>query len=200
MWGFFISSYEAVFDSSWVKLLLLFSKDCIFVIGKKTGQKRLRVKTADVLAELQGKFEEYLEQHELQKTKTRFKILENLLGFEREFDVEDVNQKMEASNYHVSKVTIYTTLDILTKAGILFRMARTSGAVYVLSHHCEGKALLFCAECGRINYTKDKLCRQVQKFSPKRYRKIQSFLVTMGMCTECCRKEKAIERKRVTKK
>ncbi len=146
----------------------------------------------------------YLGQQGLQKSLTRVRILEalcsELLREKPFFDVEDVFVYMASIRQPVSRATIYTTLDHFCQAGILFRMARSVGAIFLFSYKCKGHILLFCAECGKLSFRKETLSKEVERLTLRGGRKIQNYLVTMCVCSECCKRQKARERNKQKKK
>lgn len=152
------------------------------------------------LAELEKKMNDYLTSRDLKPTRGRSMILRTLYAYEKSFDAETLYQKMKEERYAVSRSTIYTTLDLLCCCGILVRLAKSSGAIYLHAWRCLDKVLLFCAECGRVNYYKQEdVCQTVQRFTPRRYKKIVNIVMTIGSCTECSKRQKAAERKRLTR-
>lgn len=95
------------------------------------------------------KFQKYLVEHGLRKTPERFEILKFAERCEGHFDVDMLYEMLETHGYHVSKATVYSTLELLCGAGIVRKLlfdthvARYEKASMIHSH-------FVCLECGSI--------------------------------------------------
>ena len=79
-----------------------------------TKQKELNIATIkDVL-------KQYLQDKGFRNTPERYTILEEIYNMEHHFNVDDLYLLMMQKKYHVSKATIYNTIEIFLDAG-LFR-------------------------------------------------------------------------------
>lgn len=73
-------------------------------------------KTKDEVREL---FTAYLEKNKQRKTPERYAILDEIYTHKEHFDVDDLYIKMKNRNYHVSRATVYNTLDLLVDSGLV---------------------------------------------------------------------------------
>jgi Fur family ferric uptake transcriptional regulator len=64
-------------------------------------------------------FTAYLEKNKQRKTPERYAILDEIYSQKIHFDVDDLYIKMKLRNYHVSRATIYNTLDLLVDSGLV---------------------------------------------------------------------------------
>ncbi|NPA42577.1 MAG: transcriptional repressor [Chlorobi bacterium] len=61
----------------------------------------------------------YMTRHHMRKTQERFKILEYVYDFDTHFDVEELYRYLKEKDFAVSKATVYNTLELLLKAGLV---------------------------------------------------------------------------------
>lgn len=95
------------------------------------------------------KFKQYLTDCHLRKTPERFAILEKAITLPGHFGVDMLYDCMDSSGYHVSRATVYSTLNLLVDCGLLnrhiFGLRKTLYEVAVGSH-----LHLVCSSCGKI--------------------------------------------------
>lgn len=66
-------------------------------------------------------FTRYLKERGQRKTPERYAILSEVYAEVGHFDVETLYSGMKAKNYHVSRATLYNTLDLLVECGLVRR-------------------------------------------------------------------------------
>ena len=71
--------------------------------------------------EVRELFTAYLEQNQQRKTPERYAILDEIYTSKEHFDVDELFVKMKSRNYHVSRATVYNTLDLLVESGLVKR-------------------------------------------------------------------------------
>jgi Fur family ferric uptake transcriptional regulator len=71
--------------------------------------------------EVRELFTAYLEQNQQRKTPERYAILDEIYSSKSHFDVDELFLKMKTRNYHVSRATVYNTLDLLVESGLVKR-------------------------------------------------------------------------------
>ena len=132
----------------------------------------------------------FLEGKRLRKTPERYAILDKVLQLRAHFDIMALHRAMEEDAYHVSRATIYNTMELLVECGLVRkhqfgnRHAQFEMLLDATNHHH-----LMCTECGRIKEVKDQeLIRYMNS------RKYPSFstqyfsLYVYGICSRCARK------------
>lgn len=139
---------------------------------------------------LHTRFEAYIKAGHLRKTPERFAILDRLIKLQAHFDVDEVYNAMESDGYHVSRATVYNTVQLLCDCGIL-REIHLGGnsARYELDrgNHFH----LVCNNCGKIKEIEDfgTLQQTVSRNSPGFIPAYYSICV-YGLCAACSRKIK----------
>ena len=108
-----------------------------------------------------------LPRKKLRKTEERYAILECICSFPGHFDMCLLHQKLEEMNFHVSRATVYNTVDVLVDSGLIVRHQLTAQAVqYELRMLAETHLHLICMKCGAIRELKDantkERCRSVE--------------------------------------
>ena len=70
---------------------------------------------------VRDQFTQYLNEQQLRKTEERYAILELICSYDGHFDCGQLYTDMEKSRFHVSRATVYNTLDILEQARLVVR-------------------------------------------------------------------------------
>ncbi|MDR2204562.1 MAG: transcriptional repressor [Flavobacteriaceae bacterium] len=73
-------------------------------------------KNIDVIKEV---LKQYIRDKNFRNTPERYTILEEIYNMDQHFNVEDLYLLMNEKNYHVSKATVYNTIDIFLDAGLI---------------------------------------------------------------------------------
>ena len=133
-------------------------------------------------------FQSFLSQVGLRWTPERKAILEAVFSIHRHFGADDLYDWLRQRNHRVSRATIYRTLDLLVKSGLVsdvdFGTGRASFEhVYGHEHHDH----LICTQCGRtiefeeqtIEHLQEEVCRRLG-FTADRHS-----LRIFGICQHC---------------
>lgn len=141
------------------------------------------------------RFNRFIEQKHLRKTPERFAILKKAWQMGHHFAVEDLHSALEAESYHVSRATVYNTMELLVESGVIARHQFGSGeSVYepVTGSHVH----LVCTSCGKIREVSDKDGLLLQLLSPRRYSGFEPSYYSAsiyGLCRECTRRRRKEE-------
>jgi len=80
------------------------------------------------------KFYSYLEKKRLSRTSERFAVMREVYDYGGHFDVEMLYERLKQKKYHVSRTTLYHTLELLEECGLVCRFRPDSGgALYELA-------------------------------------------------------------------
>lgn len=104
-----------------------------------------------------------LEKRGLRKTTERFTILETIYNRDDHFDVEDLYVSLRNQNFHVSRATVYNTLDVLVESGLV-RKHRFGGdgALFEKALGFRQHGHLVCIECHEIKEFCDPRLQAIQ--------------------------------------
>ncbi len=132
-------------------------------------------------------FTEYLTEKKLRKTEERYAIFECICRFSGHFDMYSLQEKLEETNFHVSKATLYNTLDVLEDGGLIVRHQLNAQSVqYELRALAETHLHLICMKCGAIREMKDSMLKKdvnnlkISRFTPEFHA-----LYIYGICSKC---------------
>lgn len=73
------------------------------------------------ITQIKSVLRQYLLENNLRNTPERYTILEEIYGMDHHFNVDDLYLVMMQKKYHVSKATIYNTIEIFLDAGLIRR-------------------------------------------------------------------------------
>lgn len=130
------------------------------------------------------KFRQYLVDHQLRKTPERFALLDKAITLQGHFGADALYDSMEASGYHVSRATIYSTLDLLVDCGLLnrhmFGSRKTCFEVALGSHFH-----LVCNVCGKIREIEEEQLSHLEGMDLDGFNPTYCSTMVYGICRDC---------------
>jgi len=133
-------------------------------------------------------FKHALRKEGLKITPQRISVLEQIINGEGHLESEDIYMAINARKIHVSRATVYRTLDILVQNGFARKLNLGDGRSRYESkvdspHHDH----MICTDCGKIiefvNYEIEKIQEEIAK---KQQFKMQKHIHQLfGICKEC---------------
>ena len=155
---------------------------------------------------VRGTFEQYLQNKGLRKTQERFAILDTIYSIEGHFTMEELLDIMNASKFHVSRATLYNTMELLTDAHLVIRHKFDNSSQYEKSFNMTTHFHRICMACGTVTEVRDDKLRQVIENTHSRgFAIAHTSLYIYGVCSKSAaarrRKEKKLkEQKKNTSK
>lgn len=134
---------------------------------------------------IEAAFTRFLNDGKYRKTPERFAILRKAIELHSHFDVDTLHTAIETDGYHVSRATVYNTVELLEKAGILSKnVFGQNSATYEVKH--DNHIHLVCKQCGTIREIEsDRIAAEVMQIAPVDFTP-EGFAITIfGTCGEC---------------
>lgn len=122
------------------------------------------------LEQITKQFTEFLRRKKFRITQERYRVLDCIAELDRHFNADELYVYMNTKGERVSRATIYSTLDLLTKSNILVRHRfQGESAHFELASRMPNHDHLMCMECGRIvefreaatDAIRDKVCEEL---------------------------------------
>ena len=136
-------------------------------------------------------FRAYLRDHNLPVTPQRLAVAEVVLLRDRHLSAEEIEQELAAKDVSVGTATVYRTLDVLVRSGLV--VERDFGEGFKRYESARGipqHEHLLCTMCGKVTEFRDErlermttLLAEAHGFARQRHR-----LVIYGVCGECQRR------------
>ena len=130
----------------------------------------------------------YIEEHGLNRSRTREAILE-LIGEQMGiFSPDDLITLVKERGMAIGETTIYTCVDLFLKIGILLPLPMGLAGSLVRKSLCHGKALLLCRHCGSaLLHRSVAALTELQTVTPPRFSDVTPLLLYWGVCPQCYR-------------
>ena len=109
------------------------------------------VQAAVDIREVKRTFEGYLHKNGLRRTPERIAILEEIYMRDDHFDAESLYVQLKRSNYHVSRATVYNTLEILAECHLVAKHHFGRNLTeYEKSYGIAQHDHMICTVCGKV--------------------------------------------------
>lgn len=142
----------------------------------------------DTMQAVIQQFSQYLESNSLRLTNERRNILEQAFAYDGHFRADDLLIYMRQNGYNTSHGTIYRTLPLLVKSGLLTEVIDAQNqSLYEHIHSHLQHAHLICLRCNaiiefentEIAAIQESIC-ETHEFKPVKHRN-----EILGYCVEC---------------
>lgn len=141
---------------------------------------------------LKESFADFIKSKKMRQTPERFVILDKALEQKVHFDVDELYKDIE-NDYHVSRSTVYNTLELLCECNILRKhFLNENQAAYELA---EDRHLhLICLKCGAVKEVhNDNVAEYLSTLKFRGFHPSFSSTNIYGLCSSCSRKRKKKE-------
>ena len=143
----------------------------------------------ETISPAQRKLTAYLEAHHMRKTGERFAILAGIEAIKSPFDADTLYRSLRADGERYSRATIYNTLELLERVGILRKLLFDGNvAHYELTASGSTHHHLVCTECGAVSRVEaPELHRQIEEMTYKGFSPANYNLYVYGICAKCAK-------------
>ena len=135
------------------------------------------------------KFAEFLAMQGHRLTKSRLELVQHIFSYHDHFTAEDLVLDVERKKIGVSRATIYRTLQLLVKAGLLRKLRFDDRDAYEPDYGYPEHDHLYCTKCGSITeFHTDELSELCERVSREHgFRATSHRFVLSGLCAKCNR-------------
>lgn len=146
-----------------------------------------------------ARFEEFLQSRGMRNTEQRRILVEHVFNHHDHFDadqlIEQLPRRGEAG--HVSRPTVYRTLNEFVDAGLLRKFELDGRAVYEHDYGYPQHDHLYCKQCQRlIEFQSDELLALRDAVAREHNFRVTSHrLIITGVCEDCSRAQRRTKRK-----
>ena len=138
-----------------------------------------------------NRFQEFLLAQGLKLTRERTSLLREIFSIHYHFEADELLFKMKEKNVKISRATVYRTLELLVKSGMVRRVHL--GEDHYHYEHVSGNSHhdhLICTTCGGVIEFHDEVLEQRQREICERKKFTPTFhnLQILGVCDSCRRK------------
>lgn len=138
-----------------------------------------------------GRFQDFLQQQGLKLTTERTALVREIFSIHYHFEADELLFKMKEKGLKISRATVYRTLELLVKSGMVRRVHL--GEDHYHYEHITGNSHhdhLICTTCGGVIEFHDEVleARQREICDKKKFTPTFHNLQILGVCDSCRRK------------
>jgi Fur family ferric uptake transcriptional regulator len=145
----------------------------------------------DVASTPMQRFEEFLQSRGMRTTQQRRLLAEHVFSRHQHFDAEQLIAQLPPSGQagHVSRPTVYRTLNEFVDAGLLRKFVLNGRAVFEHDYGYPQHDHLHCVECEKlIEFSTNEIVPILEKIAKEqRFRMNGHRLIVSGICADCAK-------------
>ena len=146
-----------------------------------------------------ARFEEFLQSKGMRNTEQRRILVEHVFNHHDHFDADQLIEQLphRGEQGHVSRPTVYRTLNEFVDAGLLRKFELDGRAVYEHDYGYPQHDHLYCKQCQRlIEFQSNELLALRDAVSRDHSFRVSSHrLIITGVCDDCSRAQRRTKRK-----
>lgn len=159
----------------------------------------LQFDTVNVSQSPAERFEEYLQSRGLRSTDQQRYLVEQVFSRHEHFDADQLMEQLprKGESNHVSRPTVYRTLEKFVDAGLLRRFELNGRSVYEHDYGYPQHDHLYCVKChGLFEFQSEKLIQLRDEVARQHRFRVRSHrLIIQGVCEACNRSASRVRRK-----
>lgn len=154
----------------------------------------------ELFRRMKAKLDEFIAQKEMRRTPERYEVLRNICAFPDIFSIGELDEKMRSEGeFHVSRSTLFNTLETFVEARLVIKHTLTRAAHYELQANNTARVYLVCQECGSIRrLERPELTRYLSGLKARLFSVRQPVLYLHGQCKKCTQALKRQAKERQT--
>jgi Fur family transcriptional regulator, ferric uptake regulator len=123
----------------------------------------------EAFEEVKGVFTNYLKNRGYRKTEGRYDILKEIYSMDSHFEVETLYFNLKKKNFHISRATIYNTVELLLECGLINKHSfGTKAGSYEKSYGVHKHDHLICLICNNaIEFEESKISDIIKDIGKK---------------------------------
>ena len=134
------------------------------------------------------RLEKYIKEKGLKNTPERRRVIEAAKSIKGHFDTEKLYFAAAKLNKRVSRASVYRTVPLLVKAGVLYEgMMKDGRTIYEYADDYRHHDHMLCVKCGAIIEFEDKDIEKLQERVSRKHGFTMTGhgLVLKGICSKC---------------
>jgi len=137
--------------------------------------------------DLKKTFSDYLKSKNLRQTAEREAIFNVVYQTKGPFTPDAVQQQLEDAHFHVSRASVYNTIELLIDAQIVVRHQFLNSLVqYELKCLADNFSHIICTRCNRVQKVKpEKLQKYFSDYKTPKFTIERYSIMFYGICSKC---------------
>lgn len=133
-----------------------------------------------------GVLDKYLSENNSRKTPERFAVLDAVYSDTCCFTLDELATRLVAQGFHVSRATLYNTMNLLMQLRLVIRHRFTNGTQYEPCYMQGSNCHKICTMCGKVTEIDiPEVSAVMDNVKLRRFRKDCFSMYVYGVCSSC---------------